>query len=220
MTPKHAIPRQRRAAHLRTIPNFVSLVRPVCTVPFVLLCTQLQPPVAVWPGVHVLSLLILITSSDTLDGYLARRLGQESHLGRFLDHVCDVLFVVTSLGVFVSLGWVPWWLPAAIAWAFILYVTDSRWRTPGQSQYTLLSSRLGHLGGILYYVTVAMVTVGACLYPSLLSMRTLHGWFIGVALLALISGLERLMLLAGALNPRFPARLSAESLPRSVHSGP
>jgi CDP-diacylglycerol--glycerol-3-phosphate 3-phosphatidyltransferase/cardiolipin synthase len=40
--------------------------------------------------------------TDTLDGYVARRLGQVSHLGTFLDPVADKLIVATALVLIVS----------------------------------------------------------------------------------------------------------------------
>jgi CDP-diacylglycerol--glycerol-3-phosphate 3-phosphatidyltransferase len=40
--------------------------------------------------------------TDTLDGYVARRTGQVSHLGTFLDPVADKLIVATALVLIVS----------------------------------------------------------------------------------------------------------------------
>src|SRR5215469_6107017 len=40
--------------------------------------------------------------TDTLDGYLARRLGQTSRLGAFLDPVADKLVVAVALVLLVS----------------------------------------------------------------------------------------------------------------------
>jgi phosphatidylglycerophosphate synthase len=165
-------------------------------------------------------LFAIIISSDVLDGWLARWLGQESLLGRILDHVCDVLFILTALGFFVSRGLVPWWLPAAIAWAFALYVVDSWWRTAGQSRRTLLPSRVGHFGGILYYATVGIMTSNLYGGNQTLPPLILHGWFVGLALLALLSGTERLWLLGRALSHRTLAARTAGNIRQSTHSGP
>src|SRR5262245_60372637 len=45
---------------------------------------------------------ILAAITDSLDGYLARRLGQASALGAFLDPVADKLMVVAALVLLVS----------------------------------------------------------------------------------------------------------------------
>lgn len=200
---------------LRTVPNLVTLVRPIGTLPFVLLSTQAQHPDAVGARWGTLLLYVAIVGSDALDGWLARRLHQESDLGRTLDHICDVLFILTALGTFAARELVPWWLPAAIAWAFALYVVDSWRRTAGQPQRRLLGSRIGHLGGMLYYVAVGVVTVHLCTDGRWLPPGILQGWFLSLALLALLSGTERLYHLARSLSPASPGAPAAESPPRS-----
>jgi len=49
-------------------------------------------------------LFVLASLTDWLDGYLARRLGQQSAFGAFLDPVADKLMVVAALVVLVDLG--------------------------------------------------------------------------------------------------------------------
>lgn len=177
---------------LQTFPNLLTLLRPVCTGPFVLLCTQAQQSATSWTRWGALLVFLLIVGSDVLDGWWARKLDQASPFGRALDHGCDVLFILIALGFFVSHGLVPWWLPAAIAWAFALYVLDSWWRTTEQPQRSLVASRLGHLSGILNYIAVGLVTANVCTDPMLFSRPFLQGYFTVLALLALTSGGERL----------------------------
>jgi phosphatidylglycerophosphate synthase len=186
------------APQLYTIPNMVTLLRLLGILPFVLLSIAARHPQATWTRWAMVLLYGLVVSSDVLDGWLARRLGQTSALGRTLDHVSDVVFILTALGTFAVQGVVPWGLPAAIAWAFALYMLDSWWRTARQPQRQLLGSRLGHLGGVLYYVTVGMVTVQVCTQSPWLAPGLLRMWCLGLTGLALLSGGERLLLLVRA----------------------
>ncbi len=55
-----------------------------------------------WAGPATGSVFILAAITDSLDGYLARRLGQTSALGAFLDPVADKLMVVVALVLLVS----------------------------------------------------------------------------------------------------------------------
>ena len=55
-----------------------------------------------WAAPSAGSVFILAAITDSLDGYLARRLGQTSALGAFLDPVADKLMVVTALILLVS----------------------------------------------------------------------------------------------------------------------
>jgi cardiolipin synthase len=77
----------------------------------------------VWPTLDALrsgaygaalALFIVAALSDGLDGYLAKRFGWTSALGRFLDPLADKLLLVS---VFVAGAWlelIPWWLSAAV----------------------------------------------------------------------------------------------------------
>ena len=52
--------------------------------------------------------------TDFFDGYIARRLGQESELGRLLDPLADRIFIVALALALVAVGALPWWLTAVI----------------------------------------------------------------------------------------------------------
>ena len=77
----------------------------------------------IWPtvvalrgGSYALALALFLAAaiSDGLDGYLAKRCGWTSDLGRVLDPLADKLLLVV---LFVQCAWldlVPWWLTAAV----------------------------------------------------------------------------------------------------------
>lgn len=180
--------------HKLTIPNLVTLVRPLLTLPFVWSVSYQQR--AIDKGCESLFILFgLICASDILDGRLARRFGQTSSFGRQLDHFCDITFILSSLLIYVVTERAPWWLPVSIAWAFMMYLVDSWQRTSRQMVRTLIPTRLGHWGGILYYLTVGLITLDTC-HLSIITRSLIHyGWFLAMTLLALVSGLERLLIL-------------------------
>jgi len=55
-----------------------------------------------WSNPLCAAIFILAAVTDSLDGYLARKLGQTSALGAFLDPVADKLMVTTALVLLVS----------------------------------------------------------------------------------------------------------------------
>ena len=77
-------------------PNRITICRIVLVVPFVICLLNLNVGWAGWRYVAVV-LFALMAASDALDGYLARRLGEETPLGRFLDPVGDKLLVASAV---------------------------------------------------------------------------------------------------------------------------
>jgi cardiolipin synthase len=92
---------------MRHLPNLICLLRIALIWPVLAALHAGAPLVA-------LALFIAAAVSDGLDGYLAKRFGWTSDLGRFLDPLADKLLLVV---VYVQCAWlnlVPWWLTAAV----------------------------------------------------------------------------------------------------------
>lgn len=92
------------------LPNWVTLGR-IVLVPIFALAYLLPGD-----GTYVLAsaLFALAALSDWLDGYLARRLGQTTRFGAFIDPVADKLIVVTALTLLVGSHDSPWMTFAGI----------------------------------------------------------------------------------------------------------
>jgi CDP-diacylglycerol---glycerol-3-phosphate 3-phosphatidyltransferase len=79
----------------------------VILIPFVLLFIDNYSPLRSF----IAALLYLVTATtDFLDGYLARRYGHVTVLGKFLDPLADKLAVTAVLVFMVALGRVPAWI--------------------------------------------------------------------------------------------------------------
>lgn len=91
-----------------TVPNVITVIR-LCTLPvFVyLLFGADDRHAAGW-------VLFGIGSTDWLDGYLARRLGQVSNVGKVLDPVADRLLFFVGVGSIIIDGSVPLWFAVAV----------------------------------------------------------------------------------------------------------
>jgi hypothetical protein len=111
---------------------------------------------------------------------------------------------------------VPWWLPAAIAWAFGLYALNT-WGQPSAQPQPPHWRQLGHIGGILYYVTTGIVTVHVGTAGQWLPPSILWGWFLAMALLAGMSGSNHLMQLWYRISPACRAGPRAKNPRRSGH---
>ncbi len=77
-------------------------------------------PLFMWlvlgPEEHGLALIVLVIvgGTDWVDGYLARKLDQVSHLGVALDPIVDRLMIVVVSITFALAVVAPWWLVSTI----------------------------------------------------------------------------------------------------------
>jgi cardiolipin synthase len=86
-----------------TIPNALSLAR-IALIP--VFCWLIADEGTRRWGIV---LFALVVSTDWVDGYVARRTGQVSELGRILDPVADRLAIAAGLLTFAIVGIFPWW---------------------------------------------------------------------------------------------------------------
>ncbi len=99
--PASPAPRPRESA-VWTIPNIISFVRLLGVPLFLYLLLVAHADVA------AIVVLALGGTTDWVDGYLARRLGQVSRLGELLDPLADRLYILATLLAFTVDGVVSW----------------------------------------------------------------------------------------------------------------
>ena len=102
---------------MMTLQNLITLSR-ICLIPVFIGLFYLQPDYVEgrpgeileslsenslsWVHYSIVSIFVLISATDFIDGFLARRLNQVSKLGAFLDPVADKLLVCTALILLVD----------------------------------------------------------------------------------------------------------------------
>jgi cardiolipin synthase len=95
-------------SRLLTLPNAITLVRLSCLPVFLwLLFGRDNRAAAAW-------LLAALGATDWVDGYLARRMGQVSELGKVLDPVADRLLFLVGGGAILVDGSVPTWFALVV----------------------------------------------------------------------------------------------------------
>jgi phosphatidylglycerophosphate synthase len=138
-------------------------------------------PAALVPAAVVTGLFLLICASDYYDGPLARAQGLDSDLGKVLDNLADITFLLVTLTYLVRCGVVPWWIPTAIALAFSQYSIDSWLLSKKSANITLVSNPIGHWAGVLNYIFTGVASVHATLQqqllPAPLYQTVLAFWF-------------------------------------------
>jgi cardiolipin synthase len=96
-------PQERASSAILTLPNVISFARILLIPVFVVLLLN--------EGTERAGLLLLavVAASDWLDGYVARRTGQVSELGKLLDPTADRLAIGGGLIALAVAGAVPLW---------------------------------------------------------------------------------------------------------------
>ena len=89
----------------RHLPNALCVLRMLLIAPIAVLLLREETHAA-------LVVFAFAAFTDALDGFLAKRFGWQSELGKRLDPLADKLLLVTLFIVVAWLGWVPVWLAA------------------------------------------------------------------------------------------------------------
>jgi cardiolipin synthase len=91
-----------------TIPNGISVLRlVVVAVALVVLFHDRDRVLAA-------ALLAFAGATDFLDGYVARRIGQVSKLGKILDPTIDRMVLASSIIAILVYGALPWWIAMVV----------------------------------------------------------------------------------------------------------
>ena len=93
--------------NLSFLPNLLCILRILLVYPVAKWILQGQYP-------QVLALFAFAAFTDALDGYLAKRFGWHSELGKLLDPLADKLLLVTVFICLSIAGLAPWWLSGLV----------------------------------------------------------------------------------------------------------
>lgn len=100
---KRAESQIRREPGWWTVPNLVTGLRFVLVIPIIALILSQEHPLT------VAALAGIFATSDWVDGYLARRLGQTGRIGAVLDPLADRAGIACIAIAIAAIGAAPWW---------------------------------------------------------------------------------------------------------------
>jgi CDP-diacylglycerol--glycerol-3-phosphate 3-phosphatidyltransferase len=176
-------PRRTLAKDVLNIPNILTLGR-ICAIPFfVWLLDSPTPRRGFWACIVFTAAAI----TDLLDGYLARKLGVVSVLGKFLDPLADKLMVITVLVILASQSLVPSWVVVVVA-AREFLITGLRSVAAGQG-VVVSSTQLGKSKAFTQNIMILLIIL-AQPYPPLEPAAVVFIWIAVIA--TVLSGLDYL----------------------------
>ncbi len=134
------------------IPNLISILRILLTIPVAWLLLQQQFNAA-------LVLFAIAGVSDGLDGFLAKRYGWESRLGGLIDPLADKALLVLSYLSLAWLGLIPLWLALVVVLRDVVIVLGAlvyHFRIERLEAQPSLMSKINTCAQILLVVLVVM----------------------------------------------------------------
>jgi CDP-diacylglycerol--glycerol-3-phosphate 3-phosphatidyltransferase len=198
LKPKGEISSLERGESSLNLPNSITLLRILLIPVFVWLYLEPTPERAFWAGL----IFAAAAFTDFLDGYLARRSGQITNLGKLLDPVADKLLIASGLILLVQVQQVAVWL-AIVMISRELIVTGAR-AVAAKEGFIVPADSLGkfkvigQIGGILCLIFQG-VWLEAQAFLSSVGITLLY-----VALVfSLVSGWRYLVLIFKKLSPAY-----------------
>ena len=85
-------------------PNFVTFLRVILVIPFIVLY-----PDDATRGLWLVVILLLCEATDAVDGMVARRLNAVSDFGKIFDPFCDAVYRQIAFLALMMAGVFPWW---------------------------------------------------------------------------------------------------------------
>jgi len=142
----------------RDIPNIVSVLRILLTLPVIYYLLQHRYRVA-------LILFALAGLSDGLDGFLAKQFGWQSRLGGLLDPLADKVLLISSFVALGVTGLIPLWLVAAALGRDLVIVGGALYYHFRVEEVQPAPSMVSKLNTLLQLLLVILATADAGPYP-------------------------------------------------------
>ncbi len=134
------------------IPNMLSMLRIILIPLFIYLLSFQTRSLMIW----ALVVFALASFTDLLDGWSARKLNQETALGRFLDPLADKFLVISAFIAFLFLDvLIPFWMVIIIV-ARDLLLTLMRYLAMKKGQ-TLRTSRFGKIKTAFQMISIIII---------------------------------------------------------------
>jgi cardiolipin synthase len=175
-----------------TVPNQITLLR-LGFLPFFLILVLYEQ--YQW----ALFVLVFVAMTDAIDGYLARRLGQKSALGAYLDPIADKLLLSSSFVVLAMEKKIGWWLTMMVLSRDVLLLVVAAVILVVQGYRPFPPSLLGK-ATTFFEIALVFFVVFAAAYPNDRAPLFIHYLAYLVAALVVVSGFHYAFVVARRLH--------------------
>ena len=179
-------------ARIWMVPNQITLLR-LGFLPFFLI-------LVLYEEFHwALLVLVFVALTDTIDGYLARRLHQRSALGAYLDPIADKLLLSSSFVVLAMGKKIGWWLTMMVLSRDILLLVVAAVILIVQGYRPFPPSLLGK-ATTFFEIALVFFVVFVAAYPNESASLIIHYLSYLVAAFVVVSGFHYAFVVARRLH--------------------
>ena len=125
--------------------------------------------------------------TDWLDGYLARKLGQTSAFGAFLDPVADKLIVAAALILLVQMGRTEGWMAMIIIGREIAISALREWMAEMGTRKSVAVAYIGKLKTTAQMVAILLLLYAGPLLPGVSTLILGNAFMVLAVILTLWS---------------------------------
>ena len=136
------------------LPNRLTMLRVALIPAFVLLLTVETPLMQALAALT----FVIASLTDLMDGWYARRHGQETDFGKLMDPMADKLLVMSALVLLVAQGRAPW-LAAMVILAREFVISGIRMVSTAKGR-VIAADRLGKYKTALQMLAIPMLVLG------------------------------------------------------------
>lgn len=135
-------------------------------------------------------LVMIAGVTDGMDGLLARRLGQQTTLGRYLDPIADKLLLNSAFLALGAVHEIPLWVVILVLSRDVIIVTTAAVIVLASGMNRLFPPSISGKASTLAQVATVLLTLFAALFPAPLLIGLQQAGVYATALLTLVSGLQ------------------------------
>lgn len=168
------------------VPNAITVLRILLVPPFVILLLRGRDAMA-------LGVFAMAAVSDFVDGFLARRFGQQTDFGRFLDPLADKLLAVTAFILLAVRETLPDWLAVIVISRECVILAGMLLLNMLGVRVEVAASRVGKWNTAFQLTTVCATLLAIVVAPSPWSPslnRSLNALYLATATTTIISGFQ------------------------------
>jgi len=153
-----------------TVPNAISFIRLVMVPVFLWLLVTRQDAAA-------LTVLIIATTSDFIDGMIARKFNQVTRLGMYLDPLSDRLFIAASVIGLAVRGLIPLPLLAIVLARDVVLLTVVLYRRLRIADFPRVTF-VGKTATFILFIAFPVVVLGTVWTDAPMPLEFI-GWLLG-----------------------------------------